>query len=387
MADGSTMACLRIPGTRRRIYEVWPAKSQFFFGGRCMTGGGPQIGFVTWLCLVVPFGIYMAASALPAFAAARQAPSGLAAPLAALALLALALSLLAATCCTDPGVIPRRSVIIAAGLADELKATLGYDVLETASDPSPGEEAVAAASATAARRPVSQRDLKVPEALRGRGYRWCETCEIVRPPRAAHCRACDQCVLRFDHHCPWMNNCVAQRNYRFFVGFLFVTTVLAVFVLPAVAMALPVGPDAGALSAPSTAPTATAFLGPSSTRSSTTIDESAQGSPTDGGILGVTMLIFVVSIGVVALGALMLLCYHLFLTSSGQTTREHLQRNKEAKRAGTGGPTVFGARGPRLFDPRALVSLSAAGTSFGLLSSDDSSEDSSTTSCACSSEG
>ena len=50
--------------------------------------------------------------------------------------------------------------------------------------------------------------------------KFCEACSIYRPPRTTHCSACDTCMERFDHHCPWLGGCVARRNYGTFLVFL-----------------------------------------------------------------------------------------------------------------------------------------------------------------------
>jgi hypothetical protein len=51
--------------------------------------------------------------------------------------------------------------------------------------------------------------------------RKCETCNIFRPPKASHCKTCDNCVIDFDHHCTFVSNCIGKRNHKYFYLCLF----------------------------------------------------------------------------------------------------------------------------------------------------------------------
>jgi len=57
----------------------------------------------------------------------------------------------------------------------------------------------------------------------------CSTTKVVRPARAKTCRVCNQCVVKFDHHCGWINNDVGGNNYRYFLSFLFCTAFVAIY--------------------------------------------------------------------------------------------------------------------------------------------------------------
>lgn len=49
----------------------------------------------------------------------------------------------------------------------------------------------------------------------------CLPCGITsKPQRVHHCRHCEECIDRFDHHCDWIDNCIGRQNYKAFTLFL-----------------------------------------------------------------------------------------------------------------------------------------------------------------------
>jgi len=300
---------------KKSLYSVWPSRSRFFCGGFCMTGGETELGITpnwsvpnlcVWTCILAPCSLYF----IWVFPHLWKQGS-YAMPCATLSVFLMTTGFLLASCCSDPGIIPRREVILATDSGSNLEAALGYDALAS--------DCVSLDGRNGGR--------NLPVELQSRGYRWCRTCRIIRPPRASHCPDCDNCVLRYDHHCPFVNNCVGQRNYHFFFGFVTSVLCLAILVLPVL------------------------FWFLNSEDFEVAVDAMINVS---GGVLQPIFYVLIASgslIGIAVVLSMVLWLYHVFLITTKRTTKEQRKSIPNIHEE----PTLCAARGPRLFDPWALV--------------------------------
>ncbi|KAF2363208.1 Palmitoyltransferase DHHC domain [Trinorchestia longiramus] len=136
--------------------------------------------------------------------------------------------------------------------------------------------------------------------------KYCFTCKIFRPPRASHCSICDNCVERFDHHCPWVGNCVGKRNYRYFYLFLVSLAFLCVFIFSCVIAHLVI------------------YMQESKEGTEGTFINAVQHNPASV-VEGVICFIAVWSI-------LGLAGFHTYLTTSNQTTNEDIKGSFNPRR-------------------------------------------------------
>ncbi|XP_013398674.1 palmitoyltransferase ZDHHC9 isoform X2 [Lingula anatina] len=193
-----------------RKWEVFPGRNKFCCDGRIMMAR--QAGIFYFTCILI-IGTCLLFFIFDCRYFVETYPSfGFVVPLAAGLLFIFVLSTLFRTSFSDPGVIPRSTPDEAADLERQI---------EVPSSCQPNY-----------RPPPRVREVIIKGQMVK--LKFCYTCKIFRPPRASHCSVCDNCVERFDHHCPWVGNCVGKRNYRYFYLFIMSLSVLCLFIFAVV---------------------------------------------------------------------------------------------------------------------------------------------------------
>jgi len=56
--------------------------------------------------------------------------------------------------------------------------------------------------------------------------RFCDYCQLYQPLRSKHCKSCERCIARYDHHCFFIGNCVGENNHLLFMVYLALESVL-----------------------------------------------------------------------------------------------------------------------------------------------------------------
>ncbi|KAL5471524.1 hypothetical protein EMCRGX_G029647 [Ephydatia muelleri] len=217
-----------------------------------------------------------------------------------------------------------------------------------------------------------------------KGWTYCNKCECPKPPRAHHCRICNRqdnllqvysslylisissnpcpffpsllappsppqslsspllhptpllcsfsiffpallharnrCVLKMDHHCPWMFNCIGHYNHRYFMFFIIYMWLGTAFVIHTQWARVLVLLN-------TTSESFLSFLGNFGLRG--TMETAIEAGPPVGNESGLVIMVFFICVGVTV--ALSILGgWHLFLISVSETTIEFYLNKREA---------------------------------------------------------
>lgn len=254
-----------------KLHEAWPGKNRFFCNC-CITGPASDCGanscwYVCALIVVVLYCVFILKSVWVHLTPAL--------PVLFFLSVAATTVFLNLTSCTDPGIIPRKPIL----------EYLGSE---------------------------QHRQFLVPDE---ENNKLCTTCCIYRPERTSHCSSCQNCVEVFDHHCPFVNNCIGKRNYRFFLAFLLgVMCSISTAIINLVVF----------------------FLSQGGSEINSTV----------------AIVICAVVLGIVALPLLAFLVFHVYLALTGKTTRELLKKLDSKHQTKSQWCNVD----PPLFDPNMPIS-------------------------------
>ncbi|CAA7389048.1 unnamed protein product [Spirodela intermedia] len=205
----------------RRLYQVWKGSNRFFCGGKLIFGPDVASLLISALLIAGP-SVAFCSQVISKISTSGKNGSwrdrdqahilGFPALIVAIAITVLDLIFLFLTSSRDPGIIPRN--------------TQPPDLEEAFDRTAQSMEWVNGIT--------HHVQLPRTKELTVNGFsvkvKFCDTCLLYRPPRASHCSICNNCVQRFDHHCPWVGQCIGLRNYRFFYLFISSSTFLCIYV-------------------------------------------------------------------------------------------------------------------------------------------------------------
>ena len=192
-------------------WKIFPGRTKFCFDGRCYTSKNWPVIPCSLALLIIPACFHVGFDMPFLVTAANPVIAAVGVPLF---ILSLANYFLCAF--TDPGFMPRATAHEAVHIEKMNDITVD---LSDSYYPSPKNKT------------ISIKDCEY-------DVKFCTTCKFYRPPRTIHCGTCNMCVERFDHHCPWVSNCVGRRNHKYFYSFLFFGTLTAIYAVAASATAL-----------------------------------------------------------------------------------------------------------------------------------------------------
>ena len=55
---------------------------------------------------------------------------------------------------------------------------------------------------------------------------FCASCRFIRPLRSKHCYDCGKCIIKYDHHCPMIGNCIGGKNHKYFILFIITQSIV-----------------------------------------------------------------------------------------------------------------------------------------------------------------